>query len=145
MTRRVARLVQDGLVGRACDAADARGIVVLLTEAGLSRLTETAPVHVRGVSDLFVAQLTDQELAFLESALTKVTPTAHSAEGAAARLLSSSSTVGDRGDSSYSVFVSWTCTDQVRFPQPPARPGMPTKNRRRAEPPAPPSLARRRR
>jgi DNA-binding MarR family transcriptional regulator len=73
MTRRVARLVQDGLVRRACDAADARGIVVVLTDEGLSRLTETAPVHVRGVSDLFVSQLDDEELAVLERALAKVT------------------------------------------------------------------------
>jgi DNA-binding MarR family transcriptional regulator len=73
MTRRVARLVQAGLVSRACDAADARGIVVLLTDAGLSRLTETARVHVRGVTDLFVSQLDDEELAVLESALVKVT------------------------------------------------------------------------
>ena len=74
MTRRVARLVQAGLVSRASDAADARGIVVLLTDAGLSRLTETAPVHVRGVTDLFVSQLDDKELAVLESALVKVAP-----------------------------------------------------------------------
>jgi DNA-binding MarR family transcriptional regulator len=73
MTRRVARLVQAGLVSRASDAADARGIVVLLTDAGLSRLTETAPVHVRGVTDLFVSHLGDEELAVLESALVKVT------------------------------------------------------------------------
>ena len=73
MTRRVARLVRDGLVSRACADADARGIVVVLTEAGLVRLTETAPVHVRGVAELFVAQLDDQELAVLEKALAKVT------------------------------------------------------------------------
>ena len=36
------------------------------------RLTETAPVHVRGVSELFVAQLDDQELADLKSALDEV-------------------------------------------------------------------------
>ena len=34
-----------------------------LTDAGVARLTETAPVHVRGVAKLFVAQLDDQELA----------------------------------------------------------------------------------
>ena len=73
MTRRVARLVREGLVRRASADADARGIVVLLTEAGLVRLTETAPVHVRGVAELFVAQLDDQELAVLEKALAKVT------------------------------------------------------------------------
>jgi hypothetical protein len=47
--------------------------VVALTDAGLSRLTETAPVHLRGVSELFVERLDDEELAALESALEKVT------------------------------------------------------------------------
>jgi DNA-binding MarR family transcriptional regulator len=73
MTRRVARLVDEGLVRRANAHADARGVVVALTDAGVARLTETAPVHMRGVSKLFVAQLDDQELAFLERALDKVT------------------------------------------------------------------------
>ena len=73
MTRRVARLVDEGLVRRANSAADARGVVVCLTDAGVSRLAETAPVHARGVAQLFVAQLDDQELAMLKSALDKVT------------------------------------------------------------------------
>jgi DNA-binding MarR family transcriptional regulator len=73
MTRRVARLVEDGLVRRAHTAADARGVVVALTDAGVARVTETAPVHARGVSDLFVSRLEDQELAVLASALEKVT------------------------------------------------------------------------
>jgi DNA-binding MarR family transcriptional regulator len=73
MTRRVARLVAEGLVRRANADADARGVVVALTDAGLARLTETAPVHLRGVSELFVAQLDERELAVLKSALDKVT------------------------------------------------------------------------
>jgi DNA-binding MarR family transcriptional regulator len=73
MTRRVARLVHEGLVRRAHADADARGVVVLLTDSGLGRLAVAAPVHLRGVSDLFVANLDDQELAVLESALAKVT------------------------------------------------------------------------
>jgi DNA-binding MarR family transcriptional regulator len=73
MTRRVARLVREGLVRRAHADADARGVVVLLTDSGLDRLTVAAPVHLRGVSDLFVANLDDQELAVLRSALAKVT------------------------------------------------------------------------
>ena len=73
MTRRVARLVEEGLVRRASSDADARGIVVALTDAGVARLTETAPVHLRGVSELFVAQLDEQELAVLKNALDKVT------------------------------------------------------------------------
>ena len=74
MTRRVARLVEEGLVGRAGAGVDARGVVVTLTEAGIARLVETVPVHLSGISKLFVEQLDDQELADLETALTKVTP-----------------------------------------------------------------------
>ena len=73
MTRRIDRMVDEGLVRRANADGDARGVVVALTDAGLSRLTETAPVHLRGVAELFVARLDDQELAALESALNKVT------------------------------------------------------------------------
>jgi DNA-binding MarR family transcriptional regulator len=72
MTRRVTRLVEEGLVRRADADADGRGVVVALTDAGLARLAETAPVHARGISQLFVAQLDDQELAILERALGKV-------------------------------------------------------------------------
>jgi len=73
MTRRVAHLVEAGLVVRAHAAADARGVMVALTDAGVARLTETAPVHARGVFGAFVSRLEDQELAVLESALEKVT------------------------------------------------------------------------
>ena len=72
MSRRVARLVNEGLVRREKADTDARGVVVALTKAGLARLAETAPVHARGISKLFVAQLDDQELALLERALAKV-------------------------------------------------------------------------
>ena len=72
MTRRVARLVDEGLVRRADADADGRGVVVALTDAGVARLSETAPAHARGISKLFVAPLDDQELAILERALGKV-------------------------------------------------------------------------
>src|SRR5437016_5618498 len=61
MTRRVARLVDEGLVRRGTAGADGRGVVVALTDAGMARLTETAPVHVGGVSELVLAKLDDQE------------------------------------------------------------------------------------
>ncbi len=73
MTRRVTRLVHEGVVRRAHADADARGVVVQLTKSGFNRLTVAAPVHMRGVSDLFLTKLDDQELAVLESALAKVT------------------------------------------------------------------------
>ena len=72
MTRRVARLVDEGLVRRANADADRRGVVVALTDAGVALLTDTAPIHLRGVSELFVAQLDEHELALLKSALDKV-------------------------------------------------------------------------
>src|SRR6266496_3300372 len=72
MSRRVARLVDEGLVRRDRAGTDGRGVVVALTEAGIARLAKTAPVHARGISKLFVAQLDDQELALLERALNEV-------------------------------------------------------------------------
>src|SRR5438067_5048081 len=72
MTRRVARLADQGLVRRDRASTDARGVVVALTQEGIARLAETAPVHARGISKLFVDQLDDRELALLERALNKV-------------------------------------------------------------------------
>src|SRR5215218_5501612 len=72
MSRRVARLVDEGLLRRDRAGTDGRGVVVALTQAGITRLAETAPVHARGISRLFVVQLDDQELALLERALNKV-------------------------------------------------------------------------
>src|ERR1700692_2054347 len=59
MSRRVARLVDEGRVRRDRAGTDARGVVVALPDAGIPRLGETAPVHARGISDLFVAQFDD--------------------------------------------------------------------------------------
>ncbi|MDQ1724579.1 MAG: hypothetical protein QOG52_1607 [Frankiaceae bacterium] len=72
LTRRIAGLVGDGLVARANAIDDGRGVVVSLTAAGVARITETLPVHLRGVSQLFVERLDDSELAVVEVALTKV-------------------------------------------------------------------------
>ena len=73
MTRRVARLVDEGMVRRSEANADGRGVMVALTDAGIARLSETAPAHARGIAEYFVSRLDDQELAVLERALDKVT------------------------------------------------------------------------
>ncbi len=73
MTRRVARLVDERMVRRANVDADGRGVLVALTETGLLRLAETAPVHLGAVAELFVAKLDDEELDALERAMAKVT------------------------------------------------------------------------
>jgi len=73
MTRRIDRLVDEGLVRRSGTDADARSVVVAITDAGLARLRETVPVHLRRVSELFIERLDNQELSVLERALDKVT------------------------------------------------------------------------
>ena len=73
MTRRVARLVDEGLVRRGDATADGRGVLVALTDAGVARLTETVPAHAGGIAEYFVSRLEDEELTVLESALDKVT------------------------------------------------------------------------
>ena len=72
MTRRVSRMVDEGLVARGRAEKDARGVCVVLTEKGLTRLAETAPVHLRGIAQFFTGRLNDKELAVLERALSKV-------------------------------------------------------------------------
>jgi len=79
MTRRVDRMVAEGLVRRASSETDARAVLIVLTNKGVRRLTEAVPVHLRGVSDLFITRLDDEDLAALEVSLAKLTPTATSA------------------------------------------------------------------
>jgi DNA-binding MarR family transcriptional regulator len=72
MSRRVDRLVDEGLVRRTTSDVDGRGVVIVIAEAGMTRLAEAVPVHLKGVSRLFVDLLDDEELAVLERALDKV-------------------------------------------------------------------------
>jgi DNA-binding MarR family transcriptional regulator len=72
MTRRVDRMIDEELVRRARSEADGREVVIALTPAGLTRLIEAVPVHLAGVSALFIERLDDDELAVLESALNRV-------------------------------------------------------------------------
>lgn len=72
MTRRVDRLVEQGLVTRAETDADGRGVVVTLTDKGVSRFKQTAPIHIRRVVELFAGPLDDGELAVVERAMKKV-------------------------------------------------------------------------
>ncbi len=72
MTRRIDRLVDEGLVTRANTDADGRGVIVILTEAGVARLAEAVPAHLRRVSELFVDKLTDDELVVVARSLARV-------------------------------------------------------------------------
>ena len=72
LTRRVDRLVEEGLVRRLEAVSDGRGVVIAITEVGLARLAAAIPVHLKGVSKLFIERLDDDELEVLERALNKV-------------------------------------------------------------------------
>jgi DNA-binding MarR family transcriptional regulator len=62
ITRLVDRLVQDGLAAREHCPSDARGAFAVLTDAGLARLREAAPVHLEGVRRLFLEPLAVEDL-----------------------------------------------------------------------------------
>lgn len=75
LTRLVDRMVAGGLVERAHDATDRRGVVVSLSGAGLARLRETAPTHLRGVQEHFAGCLSETEASTLALALGRIART----------------------------------------------------------------------
>ncbi|HWC81967.1 MAG TPA: MarR family transcriptional regulator [Pseudonocardiaceae bacterium] len=62
VTRLVDRLERDGLVQRGPVDSDGRGVVAVLTEAGLDRLRAATGVHLSGVVRHFVEVLDPEEL-----------------------------------------------------------------------------------
>lgn len=82
LTRRLDRLVEQGLVARRNCPTDRRGVYAVLTEAGRGRLEEAAPTHVNGVRRHFLAQVQDQDLAALAASLRAVVESAEHPEPA---------------------------------------------------------------
>jgi DNA-binding MarR family transcriptional regulator len=72
LTRLIDRLERERLVERAACPNDARGTHAVLTEAGLERLREAAPVHLRGVSEHVTSRLTQEELGQLRELMLKL-------------------------------------------------------------------------
>jgi DNA-binding MarR family transcriptional regulator len=72
LTRRVASLEDEGLVERTPARDDGRGVLVSLTDAGFRRMVETQTAHSQDVKDLFIARLSDRELATIERVMRKV-------------------------------------------------------------------------
>ncbi len=75
LTRLVDRLVRDGLVAREACHEDARGTFAVLTEAGLERLRDAWPTHLRGVAE-HVERLTPEEVRSLTALMAKLVPEA---------------------------------------------------------------------
>lgn len=72
VSRLVDRLEADGLVARRACPTDARGSWAELTPAGLDRLRESAPVHLRGVETHFLSLISEADRAAVARALEAV-------------------------------------------------------------------------
>lgn len=73
LTRLVDRMCVAYLVERSHDALDRRVTYVTLTDAGLKRLHDAAPVHMRGIHQHFTSYLSDAEAAAIQSAFSRIT------------------------------------------------------------------------
>ena len=69
LTRLVDRLVEAGLVTRGHCDSDRRGTFAILTPAGIDRVRQVSPVHLRGVSKHFAQRLSPAQLIAIAEAL----------------------------------------------------------------------------
>ena len=72
LTRLVDRLERDGVVARRACPNDARGTLAVVTEAGLARLREAWPTHLRGVTVHVTGKVDAAELATLQLLLGRL-------------------------------------------------------------------------
>jgi DNA-binding MarR family transcriptional regulator len=79
VTRLVERLQRDGLVRKEACASDGRGFYAVLTDAGLERLAEARPTHLRGVRDRFLSRFSSEELGHLAGQWDRIIPGASAA------------------------------------------------------------------
>ena len=71
-TRLVDRLVRAGLVERVTCDDDRRGQWASLTDAGVRRLRDASPTHLRGIAEHFLDRLSADELRSLQRSLDRV-------------------------------------------------------------------------
>ena len=72
LSHHLTRMQQRGLVDREECAGDARGSIIVLTEAGLRAIEEAAPHHVASVRRHMIDLLTDEEIAALDALTHRV-------------------------------------------------------------------------
>jgi DNA-binding MarR family transcriptional regulator len=65
LSRKIARLEDEGLVERLPDPDDGRGVLVKISRSGRAALRSASIVHIAGVEREFTTRLTDQEAAVL--------------------------------------------------------------------------------
>jgi DNA-binding MarR family transcriptional regulator len=72
LSRKVARLEEEGLVERLPDPNDGRGVLVRMTRAGRAALRSAAVVHIAGIEREFTSKLTDVEAETLAGVFTRL-------------------------------------------------------------------------
>lgn len=87
LTRLVDRLEREGLVCRVACPSDARGLYAVLTGAGLARLRDASPTHLRGVAKYMTGRFSAAELATLGLLLARLSgDPGHQPEGCPASI-----------------------------------------------------------
>ena len=74
LTRLADRLEREGLLTREPCPSDARGTLAVLTDAGLDRLRQAWPTHLRGVRQQVLDRLTPEEVEQLAVLMGKLGP-----------------------------------------------------------------------
>jgi DNA-binding MarR family transcriptional regulator len=72
LSRKVARLEDEGLVERLPDPTDGRGVVVRLTRSGRAALRSAAVVHIAGVERVFTDRISDDEARVLAAVFARL-------------------------------------------------------------------------
>ena len=72
LTRLVDRMCEAGLVSRSADDNGKRGRWVSMEAAGIERLHDAAPVHMRGIKDYFSDQLSEGEASAIAGPLRRI-------------------------------------------------------------------------
>ncbi len=65
LSRKVARLEEEGLLDRLPDPTDGRGVLVRISRSGRSALRSAAQVHLAGIERTFASRIDDDEAAVL--------------------------------------------------------------------------------
>ena len=65
LSRKVARLEEEGLVQRKPDPSDGRGVLVKITRSGRAALRSASVVHIAGIEREFTSRISDEEAAVL--------------------------------------------------------------------------------
>jgi DNA-binding MarR family transcriptional regulator len=72
LTHHIARLEDQGFVGREACEDDRRGTWAQLTNAGFAKVAAVAPEHVRAVRELLIDKMSPEEFATIGTALERV-------------------------------------------------------------------------